>query len=88
MSMELCEIGQTPFQVRAELALRTLRDRIMSHVARETLVRRACTEWQENLLTRTDLLRQQIQELEARLSPWMRRQDLKLSVVSQSEDNR
>lgn len=85
-SSELSE--QSPFVIRAELALKALKDGVNAHIARETHVRRVYSEWQQGLLLRTDRLRQQIAELEARLAPWMPRgESLRLAVVSRTEEN-
>jgi len=70
------------------LALRALRDRVTAHADRELQVRQNYGEWQENLLTRTDHIRQQVAELEARLTPWMRRgESLRLAVISRGDEN-
>lgn len=88
MSIGLTEIeNPSPFVARAEQALKALKYRVTAHVDRETQIRRYYSEWQENLLMRSDQLRQQIAELEARMAPWIPRVDsLRLTVVSRSEE--
>jgi hypothetical protein len=80
--------NQSPFVVRAELALKDLKDRVTAHIHRESQIRRIYAEWQENLLSQTDQLRRHVAELEARLAPWIPRGDsLRLAVVSRTDDN-
>jgi BMFP domain-containing protein YqiC len=80
-------VPQSPFIERAELALRDLKQRVMTHLDRESHLRSMYAEWQTTWLSRADELRQQIAELEARLAPWIPRDDsLRLAVVSRSDD--
>jgi hypothetical protein len=89
MSVGPSEIADdSPFVVRAELALKALKNRVTAHMDRESQIRRIYGEWQENLLSRSDRLRQQVAELEARLSPWIPRgESLRLAVISRSDEN-
>lgn len=87
MSSTLVAVEESPFVARAEQALRTLQGHIMTHTDRETNLRRMCGELQETWLSRIDQLRQQVNELEARLAPWMPRGDaFRLAVVAQNEE--
>ena len=79
--------SQCPFVIQAEQALSTLKQHMTAHIARESQFRRMYGEWQENWLSRAEVLRQQMGELEARLAPWMPREDgLRLAVHSRTED--
>ncbi|MBS0202452.1 MAG: hypothetical protein JSS49_06090 [Planctomycetes bacterium] len=78
---------QSPFVLRAERALQSLKQNVTDHVARESRLRRVYGEWQETWLSRAEQLRQQISELEARLAPWMPRgESVRLAVVSRNEE--
>ena len=79
---------ESPFVIRAELALKALKERVTTHADREMQIRRIYGEWQENLLSRTDRLRMQVAELEARLAPWIPRgESLRLAIVPQADED-
>lgn len=81
-------VEESPFVVRAELALQALKHHVTAHVDRESRLCHVYGKWQETWLSRTDQLRQQVSELEARLTPWMPRGDsVRLTVVSRSEES-
>jgi hypothetical protein len=87
MSSTSDAVEESPFVVRAEQALRTLQGHIMTHSNRESNLRRMCGELQETWLSRINQLRQQVNELEARLAPWMPHgESLRLAVVAQHDD--
>jgi hypothetical protein len=88
MSVSLSEpTQQSPFVIRAEEALRTLKQRVTNHIDRESRLCRVYGEWQETCLTRAEQLRQQFGELEARLAPWMPRgESPRLAVVTRAEE--
>ncbi|MDB5341963.1 MAG: hypothetical protein JWP89_340 [Schlesneria sp.] len=87
MSSSLVAVEESPFVVRAEQALRTLQGHIVTHSDRESNLRRMCGELQETWLSRINQLRQQVNELEARLSPWMPRgESFRLVVVAQNDE--
>lgn len=78
--------AESPFVIRAEMALRSLKQTVTSHIDRETRLCHVYGEWQETCLTRTEQLRQQVAELQARLAPWMPRgESPRLAVVSRTE---
>ncbi len=77
----------SPDVLRAEEALLTLRHRVTSHVDQQTRLNQFCRDWQQNSLQRTEHLREQVNELEARISPWLpREQSPRLSVMTPIED--
>ena len=77
----------SPFVVRAEQALRALKQNVATHADRESRLCRVYGEWQETWLSRAEQLRQQCRELEARLAPWMPRSESpRLTVVSRSDE--
>ena len=77
----------SPFVVRAELALRNLKQHVTTHMNRESRLCRVYGEWQETWLSRAEQLRMQCNELEARLAPWMPRGETpRLSVVSRTDE--
>jgi len=77
---------ESPFVIRAELALKALKERVTTHADREMQIRRIYGE--ENLLSRTDRLRMQVAELEARLAPWIPRgESLRLAIVPQADED-
>jgi hypothetical protein len=88
MSFSLSDAaGPSPFVVRAELALRSLKQRVTTHADRESRLCRMYGEWQETWLSRAEQLRRQCNELEARLSPWMPRlESPRLAVVEHADD--
>ncbi len=72
---------------RAEEALLTLRHRVTSHVEQQTRLKQFCRDWQQDRLYRTEHLREQMNELEARIAPWLpREQSPRLSVMTPRED--
>lgn len=80
-------VDESPFVLRAEHALRVLKDRVTTHMDRETNLRHMYGELQETWLTRINQLRQQVNELEARVTPWMPRgESLRLAVVAHNDD--
>lgn len=88
MSFSPTEVTEpSPFVVRAELALQALKQRVVTHLDRESQLRRACVELQDTWLSRVESLRQQISEVEARLAPWIPRDEApRLAVVSRVEE--
>ncbi len=80
-------VEQSPFVIRAEQALRALKQNVTNHIDRESRLCRVFGEWQETWLSRAEQLRQQVSELEARLAPWMPRgESLRLAVVSRTDE--
>ena len=88
MSFSPAEVVESsPFVVRAENALNALKSHVLSHVARESQLRRACLELHEAWQSQADHLRQQIGELEARLAPWIPRDEApRLAVISRTDE--
>ena len=73
--------------IRAEQALVTLKQRVVSHASQQSRLKRFYREWQQNWLCQAEHLRQQMDELESRLAPWMPREESpRLSLVSHSEE--
>ena len=73
--------------IRAEQALVTLKQRVTSHANRQSRLKRFYREWQQNWICQTEHLRQQMDELESRLAPWMPREEPpRLSVVCHTEE--
>jgi len=80
-------VEQSPFVIRAEEALRTLKQNVTNHIDRESRLCRIFGEWQETWLSRAEQLRHQVSELESRLAPWMPRgETLRLAAVSRTEE--
>lgn len=78
---------QSPFAIRAEMALRALKKDVTNHIDKESRLCRFYGQWHENWLSRAEQLRQQVNELEARLAPWLPRDEsLRLTVVTRSEE--
>lgn len=77
-----------PFVVRAEQSLQALKHHVTAHINRESHLCRLYSEWQETWMNRTNQLRQQINELEARLSPWIaRHESVRLSIVARADES-
>ena len=68
---------------RAEEALLTLRHRVAAHANQQSRLRQFYWDWQQNWQHRTEHLRGQMNELEARIAPWLpREQSPRLSVLT------
>lgn len=81
-------VAPSPFVVRAELALRALKNDVTNHIDKESRLCRFYGQWHENWMSRAEQLRQQVNELEARLAPWLPRDEsLRLSVVTRNEES-
>lgn len=89
MSFSRSEAAESsPFVVRAELALQALKQHVLTHLNRESQLRRAYSDLHDSWLSRVESLRQQINELEARLAPWIPREEVpRLAVVSRVEES-
>lgn len=72
----------SPFVVRAEQALRALKQNIVTHLDRESRLCRVYGEWHQTWLSHSEQIGQQLAELEARLAPWMQRAEPKLKVTT------
>lgn len=89
MSFSPTEAAESsPFVVRAEHALQALKQHVVAHLNRETQLRLTYGELHETWLSRAELLRQQICELEARLAPWIRHEEVpRLAVVPSADES-
>ena len=73
--------------LRAEQALLTLRLRVTKHTDQQSRLKQFYRDWQQNWLDRAEHLHEQMNELEARLSPWLPREvSPRLSVLSVLEE--
>lgn len=54
-----------------EQALSTLKNSVSTHLEQEARLDRLCSGWSQNWMSQFEQLRHRIDELEARLSPWM-----------------
>ena len=73
--------------LRAEQVLLTLRLRVTKHVDQQSRLKQFYRDWQQNWLHRAESLHEQMNELEARISPWLPREVLpRLSVMSVMEE--
>ena len=73
--------------LRAEQALSTLRLRVTRHVDQQSRLKQFYRDWQQNWLDRAESLHEQMNELEARISPWLPREvSPRLSVMSVMEE--
>ena len=52
-------------------ALKTLKNSVSTHLEHEARLERICSGWHQNWLSQFEQLRVRIENLEARLSPWM-----------------
>lgn len=72
-----------PEVLRAEQALQTLRLRVTRHTDQQSRLKQFYRDWQQNWLDRAEHLHQQMNELEARISPWLPHEaSPRLSVMS------
>ena len=53
-------VTQSPFVIRAEMALRALKNDVINHIDRESRLCRFYGQWHENWLSRAEQLRQQV----------------------------
>ena len=73
--------------LRAEQALLTLRLRVTKHTDQQSRLKQFYRDWQQNWLDRAEHLHEQMNELEARISPWLPREvSPRLSVLSVLEE--
>ena len=76
-----------PDVLRAEQALQTLRLRVTKHADQQSRLKQFYRDWQQNWLDRAEHLHEQMNELEARISPWLPREvSPRLSVMSVLEE--
>ncbi len=76
-----------PEVLRAEQALLTLRLRVTKHADQQSRLKQFYRDWQENWLHRAEYLHEQMNELEARISPWLPREESpRLSVLTVMEE--
>ena len=77
----------SPEVLRAEQALLTLRHRVTLHADQQSRLKRFYRDWQQNWLNRAEHLRAQMNELEARITPWLPRDESpRLSVMTTVEE--
>ena len=77
----------SPEVLRAEYALLTLRRCVTSHADQQSRLKQFYRDWQQNWLDRTEHLREQMSELEARIAPWLpRHESPRLSVMTPLEE--
>ena len=76
-----------PDVLRAEQALQTHRLRVTKHADQQSRLKQFYRDWQQNWLDRAEHLHEQMNELEARISPWLPREvSPRLSVLSVLEE--
>lgn len=76
-----------PDVLRAEQALQTLRLRVTKHADQQSRLKQFYRDWQQTWLDRAEHLHEQMNELEARISPWLPREvSPRLSVLSVLEE--
>lgn len=88
MMFDLSDSTESTTQsLQAEQALMNLKQQVALHHDRQARLKRFYRESHEVWLCQAEQLRAQMQELESRLAPWMRRIETpRLSVVNHGEE--
>jgi hypothetical protein len=71
-----------------EQAFKTLKQSVVAHVDHESRLQRLCLGWQQKWMSQCEELRIRIENLEARLAPWIteQREGPRLAVVSRNDE--